>query len=374
MASKSDLIYLKSNVYEEALKRIEQIYNSHDEVWISYSGGKDSLVCLKLVEEYFDREGITDKINVVFRDEEIINNAIREFVLTFVDNPRYNFKYYATQLESEIYILGEKKTLIQWDENRDWIVPKPDCAITLKGVCSQYTFDKHLYANSNRRCCTILGIRADESLMRFAGITASMVCHLTKVPKLKNVTMGKPIYDWTEKDVFKYMYEKDIEYCKIYDHQIFNKDQLRVASAIHAEAAKRLHKVKTIDPLLYNQIMDVFPEVDVQARYYTSLTKGNAQKTMYKYKEKVGGDVWTAIYSYIDNEISDVKQNNMAKQKVIQAQNTRRRNESIENEFGGYPAYYVFAKVIGGGYKRNIIPTPEKKEVFYEFEDKSRRA
>ena len=76
MAKKSDLIYLETNVYEEGLKRVEQIYNSHDEVWISYSGGKDSLVCLKLIEEYFDREGITDKINVLFRDEEIINNAI----------------------------------------------------------------------------------------------------------------------------------------------------------------------------------------------------------------------------------------------------------------------------------------------------------
>ncbi len=142
MATLKDLIYEDRNVYEAALDRIDKIYNSHDEVWVSFSGGKDSLAMLKLVEEYFEKEGYTDKINVIFRDEETINTSVREFVLTFVDNPKYNFKYYATQLESEIYILGEKKKYIQWDENRDWVVPKPDCAITLKGVYDQYSLIK----------------------------------------------------------------------------------------------------------------------------------------------------------------------------------------------------------------------------------------
>ena len=44
MASKEDLIYLDQNVYEAALDRIDKIYNSHDEVWVSFSGGKDALV------------------------------------------------------------------------------------------------------------------------------------------------------------------------------------------------------------------------------------------------------------------------------------------------------------------------------------------
>ena len=145
MPKKSDLIYEDRNVYEAALDRIDRIYNSHDEVWIAFSGGKDSLAVLKLTEEYFDKNGYTDKINVLFRDEEVINGVIRDFVLTFVDNPRYNFRYYTTQLESEIYILGEKKTYIQWDQDRKWVVPKPDIGITLDGVYSQFTFDKVVF-------------------------------------------------------------------------------------------------------------------------------------------------------------------------------------------------------------------------------------
>ncbi|QDP66236.1 MAG: putative uncharacterized nin region protein [Prokaryotic dsDNA virus sp.] len=372
MASKSDLIWLETNVYQEALKRIDQIYNSHDEVWLSFSGGKDSLVCLHLILEYFDQEKITDKLNVLFRDEEIINGSIRRFVLSYIDHPRLNFRYYATQLDSEIYILGEKKTLIQWDENRKWIVDKPECAITLDGVHSQFTFDKHLFGKSQKRCCTIVGLRADESLMRFAGITMSKVCHMTRNPDVKNVTMGKPIYDWSEKDIFKYLHDKKIDYCEIYDHQVFNKDPLRVASAVHAEAAKRLYKIKTIDPVLYNQIMDVFPEVDVQARYYKDMTKGNANKIAYSYREKANGDPWSAIYMYIDQEIKDLKQNKMAKRKVARTQITRRNGK--RGAFGGFPALYVFKKIIGGGYKRNIIPTPDLNDEYFEFENRSNRA
>ena len=110
---------------------IREVAAQFEKPVLLFSGGKDSLAMLKLVEEYFDKEGYTDKINVIFRDEEVINTPVREFVLSMVDNPKYNFKYYATQLESEIYILGEKRKYIQWDENREWVVPKPDCAITL---------------------------------------------------------------------------------------------------------------------------------------------------------------------------------------------------------------------------------------------------
>ena len=373
MATLKDLIYEDRNVYEAALDRIDKIYNSHDEVWVSFSGGKDSLAMLKLVEEYFDNNGYSDKINVVFRDEEVINTMVREFVLTFVDNPRYNFRYYATQLESEIYILGEKRDYIQWDENRKWIVPKPECAITEKGVFNQWKFDKLLYEKKNRRVCSLVGIRAQESLMRFSGITNSVVCHLTKNPYLKNATLGKPIYDWKEKDIFKYFYDKKIDYCSVYDMQIFNKDSLRVASVLHAEAAKNLHKVKTLDPVLYNQIMDVFPEVEVQARYYKDAVKGSGSKIAWFYKDKCGGDYWEAITLYIKENIKDKHQFNMAMQRVMTVRRARRNSVGGNNIFGGYPALYVFQKIIGGAYKRNLQPTGEQKQIYFEYENLSNR-
>ncbi len=373
MASKADLIYQKENVYEAALDRIDRIYNSHDEVWVSFSGGKDSLAMLKLVEEYFDQENIKDKINVVFRDEEVINSFVRDFVLTFVDNPRYNFKYYTTQLESEIYILGDKKNYTQWDANRKWVVPKPECGITLNGTFNQYNFDKQVY-ETRGRVCTMVGIRASESLLRFAGITSSKVAYLTKNPMVKNGTLGKPLYDWEEKDVFKYFYDKKIDYCNVYDMQIFNRDSLRVATVLHAEAAKTLYKVKTMDPILYNQIIEVWPEVEVQARYYKDVIKGKNDKIAYEYKEKAN-DCWGAILLYIEENIEDKEQHHKAMYAVARARRTRNNNKHGTNIFGGYPALYVFGQIIGGNYKRgSFLPTPNVKDSYYEFENISNRS
>lgn len=375
MARKEDLVYEDRNVYEAALDRIDRVYSSHDEVWVSYSGGKDSLVCLKLMEEYLDSKGWKDKINVIFRDEEVINGSIRDFVLSQYDNPRYNFVYLATPLQSEIFILGTKRKYIQWDEKRkdNWIVPKPDVAETMKGVMKQEEFEKYFFKDKRKRIALCIGIRAQESLLRFQGITASTIPYLTKSSLVKNVSMFKPVYDWSEKDVFKYFYDKDIEYCKVYDSQVFNKDPLRVASAIHAEAAKQLHKLKTSDPVLYNQIMEVFPEVDVQARYYKSMMKGNTEKIAYEYKEKAG-DAWGAIYLYIKENITDPYQYNQAMQKVAQVRRSRAKNQKPDDPLAGFPALYVFGKILGGGYKRSIVPTPDRHEKYYEFEDLSNRS
>jgi len=51
----------------------------------------------------------------------------------------------------------------------------------------------------------------------------------------------------------------------------------------------------------------------------------------------------------------------------------RRNNVRNDNVFGGYPALYVFGKIIGGAYKREIQPTGEQKKLYFEFEDLSIR-
>ena len=376
MAKKSDLFFEDRDVHEASLDRIDRVYNSHDEVWVSYSGGKDSRVCLKLMEEYLDMNGYKDKINVIFRDEEVIQGSIRDFVLEDAKNPRYNFVYMATPLHSEIYVLGSKKKYVQWDDNRKWLVPKPDIAERLEGgiVCDQYDFDKHYFKGEKRKkIAMIIGIRAQESITRFQGIVNSIVPYLTKSPNVKNISLFKPIYDWSEKDVFKYFYDNNIDYCKIYDAQVFNKDSLRVASELHAEASKRIYKLKTIDPTLYNQIMDVFPEIDVQTRYYKDAVRNQTAKTAYAYKEKANGDPWGAILLYIKENITDKEHYAIAMKTVVRVKKTANKNRRLDNPFGGYPALYVFRKIISGSFKRPITPVPERLKSYFEYEDISNR-
>lgn len=69
---KMEKLPLGINVFEAAMERIGIIHDLFDEIFIMFSGGKDSLVCLKLFELYRLRHGIKDKLNVVFLDEELV--------------------------------------------------------------------------------------------------------------------------------------------------------------------------------------------------------------------------------------------------------------------------------------------------------------
>lgn len=71
--------YIDTDVYTEAKKRIRHIIETFDSILVCFSGGKDSLAVLCLVEEVYKEMGITRKIKVVFRDEELIPDDVVRF-------------------------------------------------------------------------------------------------------------------------------------------------------------------------------------------------------------------------------------------------------------------------------------------------------
>ncbi len=60
---------------------MHHIINTFDKIFVCFSGGKDSLAVLHLVKEVYQELGINEKINVIFRDEEVIPDDIIDFVL-----------------------------------------------------------------------------------------------------------------------------------------------------------------------------------------------------------------------------------------------------------------------------------------------------
>lgn len=362
--AKNEKEYLDDNVYHYAKKRIAHIINSFDKIFVCFSGGKDSLTVLHLVEEVYKENGIKDKINVIFRDEELIPDNVINFVQDYAkQTDKYNFYYYAVPLKSNKFILGETISYIQWDNNRKWIRPKPENAITLPEgdtrVFDQYSMDEFCASGHNGKLAFLTGIRADESLVRLAScFQKKHECYICET-KSKKVNLCKPIYDWTEKDIFKYLYEKKIKYCEIYDEQMLNSEALRVSTPLHSESAKKFDKIRTRNPIFYQQLVDLFPEMLVQERYYKELdTSCNIDG--YKHT-RVG------LYNFIDDTIKDKKMNELAKFRVATALKIRDNKKNTQN-YGGYPLLYLFKVVAKGQFKRNILPKakPTKEEMEFE--------
>lgn len=353
--------YLDKSVLEEARSRIIKILSKFDDYYVSFSGGKDSLVVLNLFDQIKNEFGIKGKTKVIFRDEEVIPDDVVQFVNDIRLSGKYDLRWYCMQLESEKYILGKKETYIQWDKNRKHIRPIPEFAITSDDVLSQYTADHFCTKESKGKIAILTGIRASESIVRFNSIKGKKNEPYIADSGYDHIKLCKPIYDWQLNDIFKYFYDNQIEYNQIYDKEMWNKDSLRVSTPLHAENAKNIHKLKTIYPTFYAQLYELFPEIEMQARYYKDLDKYSMIE-----RYPVG---WNGIFAYINDTITEPHTRAIAMERVIQTMKTRENKlKQYPNTYGGYPMLYVFKQIINGAYKRHLQPVSQVGEKEREYE------
>lgn len=357
--SKQQKEYLNMDVYTAAKKRIKHIIEIFDSVIIAFSGGKDSLTVLSLVEEVYSELGIKEKIKVFFRDEELIPDDVINFVIDKYNTGKYDFKYYAIPLKSTKFILGKTVEYIQWDKSRKWLREPPEFAIKSGKVFDQYSADGFICKDLSGKVAILTGIRADESLVRLMSCVNKKNENYINATDYKNIKICKPIYDWSEDDVFLYFYKNNIKYCPIYDLQMLNSQQLRVATPLHQENAKRIGKLKTLYPIFYEQLMDLFPEMKIQEKYWEEYNKDSIY---YKYPHSIDG-----VIQYINENIEDKSQRELAVLRVHQAETIRNSHLNSEN-YGGYPILHIFKNIVSGNYKRKIMPKSKLSREEKEYE------
>lgn len=372
--------YIDTDVLTAARERIRNVINTFDRIAVLYSGGKDSHVVMELTRMVMDEMGITAPLDIVFQDEELIPDDVLEHVASLRDQPdRYTLHYVAVPLIGSFFYLGDQVPYVQWDENREWIRPKPDYAIThlhpQNKPMKQQDTGPYLIARLGwrGRVAMINGIRAQESLTRFRSCTLvrNSNNYVMRDSASKNTWLIKPIYDWSTFDIFRFFFDHDITYCKIYNtemHAGTSDAELRVSTPVHAQAYGYLCRLRTMYPKLWEQLCSIFPDIPAHERYWRDVDRFGIIQT---YPKSFAG-----IMQYIDEnihaQVSKAAAIKVVKTCWVSKQNNKRTGKFSDPATGacfGYPLLHVFRGIVKGVYLGGTIQVhsnPDAAMVAYE--------
>jgi predicted phosphoadenosine phosphosulfate sulfurtransferase len=368
-STKKHVQYITTDVLTEAKSRIRNLLYQFDQIWVAFSGGKDSLVCVELVEEVYREEGIKAKVNVVFRDEELIPDVIIDFVKFYAEQTdRFNFRYLAVPMKVGKFIMGKHLPFTAWDPDREWHRQPPEYAErNIEGAAELYENDMDglVFQGYKGKIAVITGVRADESLKRYQSCVIKKNDNYLVHTSAKHVMVVKPIYDWSETDVFKYFYDRNIKYCPVYDSQMWAGSELRVASLLHERAISNLLRCKRMFPVFYNQIIGLMPEVETQVRYWEEHDAGNV---FYRYPHTFDG-----MRQYVETEI-DLAMRPEAHKYIDGSERFRKQEMKVnpDRPLGGLPVLYIFQQLVRGTFVKAVIgplKTISSEHVMYESED-----
>ena len=73
-------MYINEDVYTAFCKRMDYIFSEFDNIYVSFSGGKDSGTLLQLVFKYMEDNGINKRIGIFHQDFEAQYKKTTEFV------------------------------------------------------------------------------------------------------------------------------------------------------------------------------------------------------------------------------------------------------------------------------------------------------
>lgn len=269
-------VNLDMNVLEAAKKRIEFIFDEFERVCLSFSGGKDSGVCLNMMIDEARKRG--RKFGVLHIDVEAEYQMTTEFIKRIIENNLDVIEpfWVCLPMESNNSLSFLEPTWIWWDKEKEpiWVrkMPKMDYVINEdNNPIDFYTknmpfeeFVKHFaqWYGKGGKVANVVGLRTQESLNRFRAICNGKYWYKRRKYSTKlddNTFNFYPIYDWDVRDIWTYngKYQKD--YNRLYD--LFYKagvsiHQMRVDEPFGNEAKAGLSLFKVIEPQTWYRVVN----------------------------------------------------------------------------------------------------------------------
>ena len=274
------------DVVTAAKKRIKNVFANGLPVYMSFSGGKDSLCLAQLVYSLLCSGEINaSQLTVLFIDEEAIFPCIEETVKTWRKKfllAGAKFDWYCLEVRhfNCFNQLTSDESFICWDSTKSdvWVRQPPPFAVRshplLKPRADNY---QAFLPRVTKGGIMMTGVRAAESIQRLQYMAALNM-------GAKGITGNRqiyPIYDWKTSDVWLYLKEEHIEIPSIYLYMWqagIGKGQLRVSQFFSSDTAACLVRMNEYYPDLMERVIRREPNAYLAALYWDSEMFGRSTR------------------------------------------------------------------------------------------------
>ena len=283
--------YLPIDVYEALQNRLEFLFREFDNIYVSFSGGKDSGLLLNLLLDYRRAHYPDRTVGVFHQDFEAQYTVTTEFITRTFERIKDEVEPYwiCLPMATRTALSSYEMFWYPWDDTKQelWVRPMPKYpyVINLQNPFTHYRYRMHqedlakqfgrFYKEShgNGKTVCLLGMRADESLQRYSGFLNKKYgykgeCWITK--QFKDVWCASPLYDWSSSDVWAANYRFGYDYNPLYDLYYkagLTPDQMRVASPFNEYSKDSLNLYRVIDPEIWARLVGRVKGVNFAAIY-----------------------------------------------------------------------------------------------------------
>lgn len=259
--------------------RIKNVFSNGVPVYMSFSGGKDSLVMADITLKLIKAGEIDPKLlTVLFIDEEAIYTSVEKTVHEWRKKfimAGASFQWWCVEVKhfSAYNQLTADESYTCWDHTKEdvWVRRPPPFALRnhpqLKpGIDNYQSFLPKVTGDG----IMLVGVRASESVQRLQYMAAM---NLGAGSSITGKNMIYPIYDWKAKDVWLYLKNERVDIPVIYLWMFqtgINKNQLRICQYFSVDCVGSLIHIAEYEPGLWEKILRREPNAYLAALYWDS--------------------------------------------------------------------------------------------------------
>lgn len=323
--------FLDVNVYEALEERLDYLFREFDDIYVSFSGGKDSGLLLNLVMDFKRRHFPQRTVGVFHQDFEAQYSVTTEYITRTFRRLEGEAELYwiCLPMATRTALSSYEMFWYPWDDRKQdvWVRPMPvhPYVININNPFTHYRYRMHQEdlakqfgryyreIHGNRKTVCLLGLRAEESLQRYSGFLNKKYgyegnCWITQ--QFKEVWCASPLYDWSVSDVWVANQRFRYDYNGLYDLYYkagLRPDQMRVASPFNDYSKDSLNLYRIIDPEIWTKLVGRVYGANFAAIYGKTKAMGYRNITLPE------GQTWESYTKFLLDTLPKRLRNNYIK-------------------------------------------------------------